>query len=145
MSYAYNVLFRRSCIKSSSIIYQNPSLKPQFLIPLFSSQYTTSNQNHINSSNGYDYFFKKFSGSSSVWYDSFKITSWSFSRNVRWFSSQAAAEPSTGDGLTVEGIISHQWPIFEESESDWKSHASSIAQSIHLIKKRLKVTQPLPV
>ncbi|XP_059648431.1 peptide chain release factor PrfB2, chloroplastic [Cornus florida] len=60
-------------------------------------------------------------------------TSW-----VRFFGSQAAIEPSTSDGLTVERIISSQWAIHDESESDWKSHASAIAQSIHLIKKRLQ-------
>lgn len=52
--------------------------------------------------------------------------------------SQAAAEPSTSDGLTVEDIVAANWTILDEHESDWKSHASAIAQSIHLIKKRLK-------
>ncbi|CAM8969107.1 unnamed protein product [Rhodiola kirilowii] len=59
-------------------------------------------------------------------------------QNVRFLGSQAALVPSTSDGLTVEGIFSSQWPILDESESDWKSHAAAIAQSIHLIKKRLK-------
>ncbi|CAM8963069.1 unnamed protein product [Rhodiola kirilowii] len=59
-------------------------------------------------------------------------------QNVRFLGSQAALVPSTYDGLTVEGIFSSQWPILDESESDWKSHAAAIAQSIHLIKKRLK-------
>lgn len=53
--------------------------------------------------------------------------------------SQAAAEPSTSDGLTVEDIVAANWTILDEHESDWKSHASAIAQSIHLIKKRLKL------
>jgi peptide chain release factor 2 len=38
----------------------------------------------------------------------------------------------------VEGIIAKQWSIVDENDNDWKSHASAIAQSIHLIKKRLK-------
>ncbi|GLT77783.1 hypothetical protein SLA2020_493410 [Shorea laevis] len=42
------------------------------------------------------------------------------------------------DGLTVEAILASNWTILDESESDWKSHAAAIAQSIHLIKKRLK-------
>lgn len=59
---------------------------------------------------------------------------------VRLFSSQAAAatQTSTSDGLTVEGILANNWTILDESENDWKSHASAIAQSIHLIKKRLQ-------
>ncbi|XP_022931672.1 peptide chain release factor PrfB2, chloroplastic [Cucurbita moschata] len=57
---------------------------------------------------------------------------------LRLFSTQVAIEPSTADGLTVEGIIGNRWTILEESESDWRSHAAAIAQSIHLIKKRLQ-------
>ncbi|KAL2924786.1 Peptide chain release factor PrfB2 chloroplastic [Bienertia sinuspersici] len=60
-----------------------------------------------------------------------------FSSGVRLFGSQAA-EPSTSDGLTIEGIISNRWSILDENENDWKSHASAVAQSLHLIKKRLK-------
>lgn len=55
------------------------------------------------------------------------------------FGTQAAVEPSTCDGLTVDRIIASEWPILDEDESDWKSHAAAIAQSIHLIKKRLQV------
>lgn len=58
---------------------------------------------------------------------------------MRFLSSQAAAEASTSDGLTVGGIIANNWVIYDENESDWKSHAAAIAQSIHLIKKRLRV------
>lgn len=58
---------------------------------------------------------------------------------VRLFGSQAAIEPATTDGLTVEGIIANEWTIHDECESDWKSHAAAVAQSIHLIKKRLQV------
>uniref|UniRef100_A0A7N0SVT1 Peptide chain release factor domain-containing protein n=1 Tax=Kalanchoe fedtschenkoi TaxID=63787 RepID=A0A7N0SVT1_KALFE len=59
-------------------------------------------------------------------------------QGVRFMGSQAALEPKTSDGLTVEGILSSHWPILDESESDWKSHAAAVAQSIHLIKKRLQ-------
>lgn len=58
---------------------------------------------------------------------------------LRLFSTQIAFEPSTSDGLTVEGILGNRWTILDESESDWRSHAAAIAQSIHLIKKRLQV------
>lgn len=58
---------------------------------------------------------------------------------VRLFGTQAAQEPSTSDGLTVDRILNSEWPILTEDESDWKSHAAAIAQSIHLIKKRLQV------
>lgn len=54
-------------------------------------------------------------------------------------STQAAVEASTSDGLTVDGILSNQWMILDASEGDWKSHATAIAQSINLIKKRLQV------
>lgn len=57
----------------------------------------------------------------------------------RCFATATANEPSTSDGLTVEGIIAKDWNILNESENDWKSHAAAIAQSIHLIKKRLQV------
>lgn len=67
--------------------------------------------------------------------------SWKFqygSTFTRLACSQAAVESSTSDGLTVEGIITNNWTIYDENENDWKSHASAIAQSIHLIKKRLR-------
>lgn len=35
--------------------------------------------------------------------------------------------------------MASNWTILDESESDWRSHAAAVAQSIHLIKKRLKV------
>ncbi|KAB2621609.1 peptide chain release factor 1-like [Pyrus ussuriensis x Pyrus communis] len=53
------------------------------------------------------------------------------------FGTQAAVEPSSCDG-TVDRIIASEWPILDVNESDWKSHAAAIAQSIHLIKKRLQ-------
>ncbi|KAJ4954622.1 hypothetical protein NE237_011405 [Protea cynaroides] len=54
------------------------------------------------------------------------------------FCSLAATEPRTSDGLTVNGIVAGRWPILDENEGDWKSHAAAIAQSIQLIKKRLQ-------
>ncbi|GER48581.1 peptide chain release factor 2 [Striga asiatica] len=71
---------------------------------------------------------------------------WNISRGLRFLSSQAAAAEaaSTCDGLTVEGIIANNWVIYDENESDWKSHASAIAQSIHLIKKRLRWKKLMP-
>ncbi|GLU03090.1 hypothetical protein SLE2022_203080 [Rubroshorea leprosula] len=56
----------------------------------------------------------------------------------RQFGTEAATESSTSDGLTVEGIVNSRWTILDESESDWKSHAAAIAQSIRVIKKRLQ-------
>uniref|UniRef100_A0A2N9IDN1 Peptide chain release factor domain-containing protein n=1 Tax=Fagus sylvatica TaxID=28930 RepID=A0A2N9IDN1_FAGSY len=56
----------------------------------------------------------------------------------RYFGTEAAVQPSTSDGLTVEGIMDSNWTILDESENDWKSHAAAVAQSIHLVKKRLK-------
>lgn len=48
-------------------------------------------------------------------------------------------EPTTSDGLTIEGIVAKGWTILDEAESDWRSHAAATAQSIQLIKKRLQV------
>ncbi|KDP23379.1 hypothetical protein JCGZ_23212 [Jatropha curcas] len=62
------------------------------------------------------------------------------SRPSCFFSTQAAVE-STSDGLTVDRIVAYNWTILDESESDWKSHASAIAQSIQVIKKRLQWKQ----
>ncbi|KAK1650676.1 hypothetical protein QYE76_068481 [Lolium multiflorum] len=59
---------------------------------------------------------------------------------TRWFSSPAPVveAPRTADGLTVDSIADKGWTILAESESDWRSHAAAVAQSIKLIKKRLK-------
>ncbi|WOL15992.1 peptide chain release factor PrfB2, chloroplastic isoform X1 [Canna indica] len=61
-------------------------------------------------------------------------------REPRWISSQSTAVsvPTTADGLTVDAIAAKGWPILDESESDWRSHAAAIAQSVQLIKKRLQ-------
>jgi peptide chain release factor 2 len=45
----------------------------------------------------------------------------------------------TADGLTVDSIAGKGWTILPEAESDWRSHAAAVAQSVKLIKKRLKV------
>ena len=61
---------------------------------------------------------------------------------ARWYSSSTAAVsevPMTADGLTVDSIAGKGWTILPEAESDWRSHAAAVAQSIKLIKKRLKV------
>lgn len=59
---------------------------------------------------------------------------------TRWFSSPAPVveAPRTADGLTVDSIADKGWTILAEAESDWRSHAAAVAQSIKLIKKRLK-------
>eukprot|EP00268_Persea_americana_P055636 TRINITY_DN6484_c0_g1_i15.p1 TRINITY_DN6484_c0_g1~~TRINITY_DN6484_c0_g1_i15.p1 ORF type:complete len:319 (-),score=61.36 TRINITY_DN6484_c0_g1_i15:832-1689(-) len=53
-------------------------------------------------------------------------------------SSQPELDPQTSDGLTVDGIVARSWPILDEGESDWRSHAASVALSIQLIKRRLQ-------
>ncbi|XP_020164960.1 peptide chain release factor PrfB2, chloroplastic [Aegilops tauschii subsp. strangulata] len=59
---------------------------------------------------------------------------------TRWFSSPAPVveAPRTVDGLTVDSIADKGWTILADAESDWRSHAAAVAQSIRLIKKRLK-------
>ncbi|KAG8093437.1 hypothetical protein GUJ93_ZPchr0012g19496 [Zizania palustris] len=59
---------------------------------------------------------------------------------MRWFSSPAAVAeaPTMADGLTVDLIAGKGWTILPEAESDWRSHAAAVAQSVKLIKKRLK-------
>lgn len=67
-----------------------------------------------------------------------------FPTRVRFWVSQSEAafldtDHSTSDGLTVQGILANNWTILEENESDWRSHATAIAQSVDLIKRRLRV------
>lgn len=62
-----------------------------------------------------------------------------FVSTTRPLSSEAVAVAATCDGLTVERIIANQWPILDENDSDWKSHAAAISQSIQVIKRRLQV------
>ncbi|XP_038703669.1 peptide chain release factor PrfB2, chloroplastic [Tripterygium wilfordii] len=91
---------------------------------------------------------RKFSGFSSFLVPSIRnsyasVNGMVASIRLRLFGTQAAREPSTSDGLTVDGIIVNQWTILDESENDWKSHAAAIAQSIQVIKKRLQWKQLL--
>lgn len=137
--------------RRSSLLSQNPILRNQFLTSLFSS--LSSPQSHLSPPNqtpkkflgpGYHFPATNVTGSPSVSVKTSNFPSGSPSGLVnsfcfRSFGSRAAVEPSTSDGLTVEGIVSNQWTILDESESDWKSHASAIAQSIHVIKRRLQV------
>jgi peptide chain release factor 2 len=62
---------------------------------------------------------------------------------ARLFSSSSTAAvpevPMTADGLTVDSIASKGWTILPEAESDWRSHAAAVAQSVKVIKRRLKV------
>ncbi|XP_028792896.1 peptide chain release factor PrfB2, chloroplastic [Neltuma alba] len=61
-----------------------------------------------------------------------------FASQIRFWGSQTLSEQSTSDGLTVDGILANNWAILDENEGDWKSHAAAVAQSIHLIKRRLQ-------
>ncbi|XP_027114818.1 peptide chain release factor PrfB2, chloroplastic-like isoform X1 [Coffea arabica] len=133
-------------LKRSAFHEQNHLFKPQFCFQLLSSltqskshNSYTSSQNHSILPSGYGFLGKKNSGFSSSSLQRLEIPSGIFC-NGRFYGSQSqtAIEPSTSDGLTVDGIIANNWTILDEDESDWKSHASAIAQSIHLIKKRLK-------
>ncbi|CAE5960409.1 unnamed protein product [Arabidopsis arenosa] len=78
--------------------------------------------------------------SSSFRFNSGKISYYesNFVSTTRSLSSEAVAVATTCDGLTVERIIANQWPILDENESDWKSHAAAISQSIQVIKRRLQ-------
>ncbi|KAK9292323.1 hypothetical protein L1049_020289 [Liquidambar formosana] len=108
-----------------------------------SRHFSNLKPNDAGWASGYGVLKKNITGFSSNLLETVKVPFGSHegivpSRWFRFFGSQAAIEPSTSDGLTVEGILANQWTIHDESESDWKSHAAAIAQSIHLIKKRLQ-------
>lgn len=134
-------------LKRLSFLEQNSLFKPKFCFSLLSS-FTQPQSQSPNFSSEYSSLSKNNNGfylsslqrlnfpSGILWSGPDSSTSC-----IRLYSreSQAAAEPSTSDGLTVEGILANTWAILDEDESDWKSHASAIAQSIHLIKKRVKV------
>lgn len=60
------------------------------------------------------------------------------SKRFCMFSTETAVELSTSDGLTVDRIVASNWTILDESESDWKSHAAAISQSIQVVKRRLQ-------
>ncbi|KAK6143853.1 hypothetical protein DH2020_024201 [Rehmannia glutinosa] len=126
--------------------WNNKSLhNPRFfnrLLSSFSEPYfhisPIPSHNHSVSASVYAFYAKKNNGVSHF------QENWKIPNGFRFFSSQAAVEASTSDGLTVEGIIANNWVIYDENESDWKSHASAIAQSIHLIKKRLRWKKLIP-
>ncbi|KAJ0013473.1 hypothetical protein Pint_19615 [Pistacia integerrima] len=148
----------RSCL---SLLSQNTRTKTTTLSSTQLHNFVDSNQIHSRSPSGFSSLFievtKNPSGSNQ---NIAKVCSFE-SRNLedttlasgycilrqdilkspsgfRLFATQAAIEPSTSDGLTVEAIVANQWIILDESESDWKSHAAAIAQSIKVIKKRLQ-------
>lgn len=63
----------------------------------------------------------------------------SFSSPATTAAAAIAKPPRTCDGLTVDAIVGKGWTILDEGESDWRSHAAAIAQSVQVIKKRLQV------
>lgn len=131
-------VLRRSFKISSSIISRYQSISTLFLsqsqsdsVPQFTN-FSTLNNKPQNDASGFEFP----SGFSSRWNFSSGFSSRFNNNRLVFFSTQAA---STSDGLTVDDIVDNQWTILDESECDWKSHASAIAQSIGLIKKRLQV------
>lgn len=79
------------------------------------------------------------------WFSSTRLSRSGYSNELSptqarfWASQPESTEHSTSDELTVQAILSNNWPILDENDSDWKSHATAVAQSIHLIKRRLQV------
>lgn len=134
-----------SIARRSRPVRHNSVLKPQlrFLTSLLDQNpqcSSLSNNNHPVFQSGCICCWKKKIGYSLIPLGRRKIFLGHSSCCSRLLSShsEVAAENSTLDGLTVEGILSNNWVIRPEDENDWRSHASAIAQSIHLIKKRLK-------
>ncbi|XP_004494542.1 peptide chain release factor PrfB2, chloroplastic [Cicer arietinum] len=78
------------------------------------------------------------------WFSSTRLSRSGYSNELSptqarfWASQPESTEHSTSDELTVQAILSNNWPILDENDSDWKSHATAVAQSIHLIKRRLQ-------
>ncbi|CAK9139064.1 unnamed protein product [Ilex paraguariensis] len=145
-----SITLKRSYSRSS-ILSQVHNLGLNYITCLLSSvsepqshHFSPSIQKQPKYGNGYHFLRESGTGFSSLFMKTLKISYGShwvtFPTNyyVRQFSSHVAFEPSTSYGLTVDGIIANNWTMLDESESDWKSHASAIAQSIHLIKKRLQ-------
>ncbi|KAK4489163.1 hypothetical protein RD792_004957 [Penstemon davidsonii] len=138
MSY---LILKRSINRKS--LY-NPSLKINLLASFFSSFSETQFHNSPSpihkqsiSASGNEFRDWKNNGFSSISRENCKSSHGSvFSRFL--CSEAAAIDASSSDGLTVENIIANNWTIYDENESDWKSHASAIAQSIYLVKKRLR-------
>ncbi|XP_074571414.1 peptide chain release factor PrfB2, chloroplastic [Curcuma longa] len=108
---------------------ENNPIIPSVAIPLGSSSIFSPSRAHARFPNG--------TGGCGAAGGSFgigKIPCFSCFQGPRRLSSQ----PMTADGLTVDAIAAKGWPILDESESDWRSHAAAIAQSVQLIKKRLQ-------
>ncbi|ESQ29719.1 hypothetical protein EUTSA_v10023424mg [Eutrema salsugineum] len=134
----------------SFLLWQTHRTKTRTILSSYNSPSDTDCSDSVSST----------SGLSSVFTRSFKTTSFgsqsgkisylnqkfgnlaysksSFVSTARPLSSEAVTVAATCDALTVERIIANQWPILDENESDWKSHAAAIAQSIQVIKRRLQ-------
>ncbi|KAK2639203.1 hypothetical protein Ddye_027055 [Dipteronia dyeriana] len=136
----------RSC---SSLLLQNPRTKIRTVESSQFQNFIGSNQNHSVLPSGLSSFlFKALKNPSGSHFNRSKTCFFGsqyqqfFPRKSKggfsFFGTQAATEPSTADGLTVEGIVANRWTILDESDSDWKSHAAAIAQSIQVIKRRLQ-------
>lgn len=134
-------ILKRTYKIPSSILSRYQTIPTIFQSPS-DPQPTNKPQNHAS---GFQFLSKNLSGFSSILNRRLNFSCGSiFNNNTQLlFSTQTAVEPSTSDGLTVDGIAANQWMILDESESDWKSHASAIAQSVRLIKKRLQVNSQL--
>ncbi|PIN12669.1 Mitochondrial polypeptide chain release factor [Handroanthus impetiginosus] len=143
-----SLILKRSC--------NNKSLHNSFLrINLFTRTLFSLSEPHFHDSpipvnnqqvpaSSYAFLENKNNGFCSYFHGNWKVPIPYDCNFVRFLSSQAAVEASTSDGLTVEGIIANKWVIHDENESDWRSHAAAIAQSIHLIKKRLRWKKLIP-
>ncbi|RDY09381.1 Peptide chain release factor PrfB2, chloroplastic, partial [Mucuna pruriens] len=123
-----------SCFLRKSLRTKGLSLFLQNLVK------NSSKSHHILASSSW--FWCRHVSNSLPWFASNSVPSGSYSNgslHVRsWASEAAATEPSTSDGLTVQAILAHNWTVLDENDNDWKSHATAIAQSIHLIKRRLQ-------
>lgn len=137
-----SLIQKRLCSKNRLL---DPILKIRLLFSFSEQQfhyYSTPAYNHTVLAPRYAFLVQKNNGLFSSFYGKLRVPSGS--DFVRFFSLQAAVEASNSDGLTVEGIVANNWVILDENETDWKSHAASIAQSIHLIKKRLRWRKLIP-
>ncbi|KAF6134070.1 hypothetical protein GIB67_005080 [Kingdonia uniflora] len=126
-------LLRKSCLRSSVLI-QNP--RTSFLLFSHLPEFHSNLDSTVVARGAYNWFLNVSGFSSKP-----QVMKTPVGFNIRCFSSQAIMEHKTCDGLTIENIVSYQWPILDESEGDWKSHAAAISQSIQLIKKRLQWKQ----
>lgn len=126
------LVLKRSCSRVRPFTLINPNGESS-LLALFATTFSGSRARTLISS--YPFFVSSFVAlrGHNLYFASLP--------KLRLFSSQTSAlsEATTSDGLTVDAIVSKRWPILDESEGDWRSHAAAIAQSIQLIKKRLQV------